>query len=327
MNTNVTRKIRIGSYAAACGLLLMHSASLLHAQTPALGESLSGEAKADYEAGRVLYTDGDFAGAALKFTQAYKKSNDARLLWNVAAARKSQRRYAEVERLLKQYLSEAKNLPKAESERAKELLQTIDAFVADVTLTVNEAGAQIWIDEVEVGTAPLSAPLRIDLGKHQLRVSKPGFEPHGEVLELTNDTTVSINLQPAVYQGRLRILSPAKAEVYVDGKRVTGGSWEGTLASGSHRVEVHSPGNAPYRVDAVVRDTETTTLQVTAQDLSGAAATPPPAETQKSSATWLWWTLGVLVVGGAAAGGYFLFKPDPAAPAPIEQGTIGTVEL
>src|SRR6185503_13375936 len=38
--------------------------------TPPLSEALTGQAQADYQAARLLYGDGDFAGASLKFKQA-----------------------------------------------------------------------------------------------------------------------------------------------------------------------------------------------------------------------------------------------------------------
>jgi hypothetical protein len=38
--------------------------------TKPLAETLTGAAKSEYEAGRLLYADGDYAGAALKFQRA-----------------------------------------------------------------------------------------------------------------------------------------------------------------------------------------------------------------------------------------------------------------
>ena len=66
-----------------------------------LGESLSGEAKTDYESAKVLYDDGDFVGAGSKFQQAYDRSKDARLLWNVAVCEKAQRHYVRVRALVR----------------------------------------------------------------------------------------------------------------------------------------------------------------------------------------------------------------------------------
>src|SRR5437016_6190653 len=63
---------------------------------PSLSETLSGDAKSAYDAAKVLFGDGDFASAALKFRSAHDLSNDPRLLWNIAACEKNLRHYAKV---------------------------------------------------------------------------------------------------------------------------------------------------------------------------------------------------------------------------------------
>ncbi|MGH7329836.1 MAG: hypothetical protein ACREJX_15930, partial [Polyangiaceae bacterium] len=49
-----------------------------------LSDTLTGDAKADYEAGKLLFSDGDYAGAEIKLQGAYDKSQEPRLLWNIA---------------------------------------------------------------------------------------------------------------------------------------------------------------------------------------------------------------------------------------------------
>src|SRR5262245_25502031 len=68
-----------------------------------LAESLPGEARANYDAGRVLFEDQDYAGALVKFERAFKHTPDPRLLWNMAACEKSLRHYARALELLERY--------------------------------------------------------------------------------------------------------------------------------------------------------------------------------------------------------------------------------
>ena len=78
-------------------LLLVSSALPLQAAAQAapkqaqipLGDALSGEAKAEYDAARILFGDDDFAGALVKFERAFEFSGDLRLLWNMAVCEKS----------------------------------------------------------------------------------------------------------------------------------------------------------------------------------------------------------------------------------------------
>src|ERR1017187_2124530 len=69
------------------------------AQTPAaranpLAQSLPADARRDYDAGKLLFEDGDYATALLKYQAAYDSTHDARLLWDLAVCDKSLRHYA-----------------------------------------------------------------------------------------------------------------------------------------------------------------------------------------------------------------------------------------
>ena len=71
-----------------------------------LSESLSGMARAEYAAARILYEDGDYQGALQKLRSAYDSSKDARLLWNMAACEKNLRHYALALGLVERYVSD-----------------------------------------------------------------------------------------------------------------------------------------------------------------------------------------------------------------------------
>src|SRR5437764_13820664 len=85
-------------------------ANVAAAQTKTLAETLTGPAKSDYETARLLFTDGDFVGAEIKFKSAYETSHDARLLWNMAACEKSQRHYARAVDLVHKYLDAGQSM-------------------------------------------------------------------------------------------------------------------------------------------------------------------------------------------------------------------------
>lgn len=329
-----SKRVSPSSLCVASGVALaVHVAALTWsdvALAAPLGETLSGTAKADYEAGRILYADGDYSGAALKWEVAYKASNDARLLWNVAAARKAERKYAEVERLVKRYLAESKELTDADRAEAQQLLGTIQSFVADLTVQVSEAGAQVSVDGVLVGQTPMKEPLRVDIGEHLIAVTKPGFERAEVRQQVTGNTTVPLRLVPEVHEGRLRIISPSDAKVTVDGKVVTSGSWEGVLPSGVHRIEVQAPGKLPYAADAQVADKQSEVLRVTLQDadpFAGGGRAPNLERESGSSSAWLWITLGVLALAGAGAGAYYYLEKKEPEPTPAREGTLDTVFL
>jgi PEGA domain len=290
-----------------------------------LSDSLTGSGKDDYETGKLLYSDGDFAGATLKFQHAYDASSDPRLLWNLAAAEKSQRHYARVESLLKQYVRlSGDRLTDTERADATALLDTLNEFIADVTIVANEPGAAVSVDGVPVGTTPLPARLRLDMGDRRIRVDKPGFKPFEVTRTLIGRGSfeVAAALTPDVHEGNLRVTAQNDGTIRVDGKIMGTGSFETTLPSGVHHVVVTAPGRHPFNSDVAVKDGQTNALRVELERVVIPFVEPPPP-----NRTWAWVSGGVLAIAGLGIGGYFLFKPSKQGPpAPVE-GTLDTVEL
>lgn len=144
---------------------------------PTLGQTLSGDAKSEYESGKVLYLDGDFGGALMKFKSAHEKSSDVRLLWNIASCEKSQRHYANVLRLMKQYLTDGDStLTPADKEEARTLIATIEPLTARLKVTVDPPGAEVYLDDVLVGSSPLDKPVTVDIGMRKVLVRKPDYK-------------------------------------------------------------------------------------------------------------------------------------------------------
>jgi hypothetical protein len=314
------------SVFASFAFALVTSAAFAQGSPGRLADTLTGDAKNEYEAAKILYADGDFAGSALKFHHAYLLSSDARLLWNEAAAEKNQRHYARVEALIREYLAKGGATTDAERADAQALIDTVRAFIADVRVTSNENGASVYIDDVQVGTTPLAAPLRVDMGLRKVRVVKPGFKEFAQSVEIVGggQSNIDAQLSAETHQGTLRVVGGAGTTIRIDGKMVGMGQWQGTLPSGLHNVEITADHKLPYRSDSLVQDGELSTVQVTLQDEPSSA----PAQVQPSrDNSWLWIAGGAVLAAGLGVGAYFALKPEnQGPPAPLE-GTIGSVQL
>lgn len=293
-----------------------------------LAESLTGVARAEYEAGRILYMDGDYQTAVVKFERAYQESKDPRLLWNMAAAEKNLRHYVRVEELVRRYIEESgAQLTETERADAQALLDTVSQFIGDVTIKVQPDGSSVAVDGAPVGTTPLPKPVRLEIGTRTVEIKKNGYVPQREALQITGGSQLlEFNLEQEVHQGTLRILADPGNVIHVDGKVVGTTEWQGTLPSGAHNVHVTADGFRPYRSDTVIQDNQTTTLRITLQEESRALGAMSP-EDSKNDYMWAWIAGGAVVVSGLAIGGYYLFRPeDSGPPAPVE-GTLGTIEL
>jgi len=302
-------------------------------ETPAvlpLSESLTGEAKEAYDAGKLLYADGDFSGARLKFERAHELSSDPRLLWNMAAAEKQQRRYDRVLSLVERYLKEGGDkLTDTDRQEAKSLIEMVRALVSEVTVTVTEPGAEVTVDGEKVGESPLAAPLVLTQGERAFRVEKPGFVTFSETKNLQGGTKVTLDvaLKQVIRQGKLRVVAGLRDSIYVDGKLVARGQWEGTLSSGTHTLTVSGKGKRTQRTDVVVEDEKTRTERVVLEVEPKAG--PPERDTSSSGGTWMFIAGGAALAVGLGVTAYLLLKPEGETRETRAAGTLppGSVSL
>ncbi len=284
-----------------------------------LSDRLQGPAKANYDAGKLLFGDGDYNGALLKFSAAYDLSKDPVLLYNMVACEKMLRHYAKAVTYIDRYLAEGGALL-TDQDRvdAKSLRDTMAAFTAPITINVTEPDAEVSIDDEVVGRSPLKAPVVVDIGERHVIVRKPGFKDFTTSLKVSVAATVEAQLVKEVHEGHLEVRAPDGAAIKIDGNAVGIGSWTGTLASGGHTLNVSAPQMRQYQTEVTLQDGQTRTVEVSLEPESKTGGLP----------WWAWVGGGVIVAAGASVGGYFLLhKSDTFAP--TTAGTIqpGTVQL
>jgi hypothetical protein len=287
-------------------------------QVPSLSETLTGTAKAEYAAAKILYEDGDYTGALTKLEAAYRMSKDPRLLWNMAAAEKNLRHYANVIKLIDRYLaSESRFITDDDRRRARELVNTVQGFVSKVTFDVKPDGANIAVDGQQLGRAPLTEPVQLDFGRRTVRVTSPGFIAHEHALDLEGgrDAHVSIRLDAEVHEGTLRVVTDPHTTIRIDGKVMGAGMWQGVLPSGSHTVQLEGANKIPESTEVVIEDGASRAVTIHLRDVE-------PTPSREIMPTWLWVTTGVAAAAAVGTGAYFIFKEDKTAPAP-EEGSWG----
>src|SRR5262245_42846286 len=196
--------------------------------TKPLADSLTGMAKAEYEAGRILYADKDYANAIVKFQRAHELSNDPRLLWNVAVCQKNLRRYSKMLATIRRYRKEAGAiLTEEEQTQATEIIKTVEAFVSALKLRSNEDGAEVLVDEEKVGVTPLNEPVFVDVGARKIRVKKPGFKDTLITREVPGGGEISLDvtLDKEIHRGRVLVITGQKDLILIDGKTVGQGRY------------------------------------------------------------------------------------------------------
>lgn len=306
-----------------CVTLLLASATPSFAQTASasasapLAESLKGEARAAYDGAKLLFEDGDAAGALAKFQRAHELSGDPRLLWNMAVCEKELRHYARAARYVASYLETGAGKLSAESRQSAEgTRDALRAFYSELSLEGVPPGSRVSVDGASVGTAPLTGPVPVDLGRRRIRVEAPGFEAFEQQLDVPGATPMSlkVTLTPAKTSGVLHVSSSGAQDVIaIDGKVVGSRDWQGSLPAGEHLVRVTARGKKAYESRIQLSVGGDRSLQVSLQDDSKVTL-------------WPWIAGGAAVLVGAGIGGYFLLKPDDAA-GEAPHGKLGTIYL
>ena len=212
----------IAGDAGADAALLLALAPEEAPQKP-LSASLTGMAKAEYEAGRVLYGDKDYAAALIKFQRAHELSSDPRLLWNVAVCQKNLRRYAAMLATLEALLEDGgAALTPQDRKDATELVKTARTFVSPLKLTVSEAGATVQVDGEEVGKTPLDRPVLLDVGSRRIRISKAGFKDVERTEQISGgaDLELRVKLERDLRRGRVVVVAGPEDLISIDGRLV-----------------------------------------------------------------------------------------------------------
>jgi hypothetical protein len=266
--------------AVAAALLLLSPGAAAQPRPPArqprsLAQSLPPDARRDYDAGKLLFEDGDYATALLKYQAAYDETHDVRLLWNVAVCQKDLRHYAKAAATLGRYLTEGGDLlSPSDRHDAQELARAIAPFTVPTTIRVSEPDAQIWVDEAPVGRSPLAGPVALDMGTRRVRVKKDGYRLFDREFPVGGSASTTIDVTLERQGGHLQLNVPADATVWLDEHEMGHGPrLELDLPVGAHAMRVVAPRMRPLQTDVVVEDGKSRAL-----DLALEAEAAPVAE-------------------------------------------------
>ena len=270
-----------------------------------------------YDDGKLLFGDGDAAGAIAKFRRAHELSKDARLLWNMAVCEKELRHYASAARLVGDYLAEAQNLSPESRSNAEQTREALRGIYSELTLQGVAPGARVTVDGASVGTTPFRGPMPIDLGRRRVRIELAGYELFERQVDVPGATpiTLQVGLVKQRSSASLSVTSTGARDVIsVDGKVVASGHWQGALPPGSHAVRVSAPGKKPYEAQLELLANGSKSLQISLED------------ERRGVPLWAWVAGGAAVAAGASIGGYFLFRSDERQ-RETPRGELGTVIL
>ncbi|MBN1605242.1 MAG: PEGA domain-containing protein [Polyangiaceae bacterium] len=275
-----------------------------------------------------LFDANDMKGALPRFQQAYELSHDRTLLVKIAACYKNLGMFTRALEAAQAYLDSATS--DSDRARAREFVEGLAELTSPLWVESNEPGARVTIDTNQVGLTPMQKPVLVDIGVQQIRVTKPGFSPGLATVRAPGfgrEVRVRVELTRERHDGTLSVVAAPGQSVWIDGKVVARGRWEGVLTAGPHAVRVTAPEMKDYEEQVTVVDGRQTDVRVRLVP----ASTAPPAAEESSGPSWLLLAgvgLGAAVLTtGAIVGGYYLFKSDGHEPEPPAAGSAGDIQV
>jgi hypothetical protein len=185
-------------------------------------DAVAAQARADYDAGRILLRDHDDAAALLRFRASYAVRRDPKVLANVALCEKNLNHPARAATLFAQVLAgDTSSFPPEQREQLQGLLSESLARTGRLRVTVAPWPAVVQIDDQAVAPSELASDLLVDAGVHHVRVWKDGYRA------VVRDVSVAVAAQAVVrvdLQPEPRA-EPPRREATVVGHRVPAWMW------------------------------------------------------------------------------------------------------
>jgi hypothetical protein len=204
------------------------------------------EAKKFFDAGLRLKKEGLYQEALAAFLEANRVSprestqnNLAltyRLLKDMASA------YESYDVLLSRYGDKMKPTLKGEAQRA---LEELGVLTGVLVVGVQEPGAKVAIDGKEIGVTPLTKPVRLNIGSHPVSITKDGFDPLTQPVDVRGHDTLALNgpLVKTVLTGHLAVdvkqTTPPDptVKIFVDTADAGAPPYQADLEPGTHTIE------------------------------------------------------------------------------------------
>ncbi|HEY3666773.1 MAG TPA: hypothetical protein VGL19_12260, partial [Polyangiaceae bacterium] len=167
------RKLRLRTLlclSLACTAL---SPALAAAAPPADDASVA-MARERFKEGVAFFDKKDFEKARLAFLQAYALKKHPAVLLNLAQSELRSGHEADAAKHFAAYLRDATDASPAETQAAQAGLSAAKVAVAEVEVSVDESGAEVYVDGTLSGMSPLPGPLYMATGTHSIEARKNG---------------------------------------------------------------------------------------------------------------------------------------------------------
>lgn len=264
---------------ATAGLAALALTLVLTTPRGARAQDARADARAHFERGVELFDEGRLVQALAEFEEAYRISPAPAVLYNVAQLHAELGQSVEAVRAFEQFLSESNDVEPELRAEVEAALRRERARIGALLVTASVAGARISVDDVEVGTAPLTGTVAVSAGEHVVTAQAEGCETVRHRFRIAGGQTYAVSLELVASGSRgssLRIASRLPGvEIRVDGASLGLTPLDSTvpLVPGPHVVEGVREGYTRFAQNVdVPAGAETTVSIVVERDPAAAAS-------------------------------------------------------
>lgn len=201
--------MHLSRYLAAICLLW---SSVVSAQA-APSETQKNEASEHFRRGVELYQEEAYRAALVEFEHAYRLSPDYRLLYNIGGAKVEVQDYLGAAQSYEAYLSEGGSSVAPERRaQVEEALASLRGRVGRIALTVNRAGAKVYLDDQEIGVTPIPQAILTNLGRHRVLARTDDGASDMRVFDVAGGQVVEVALTLQAPEARPVVASNVQPE-------------------------------------------------------------------------------------------------------------------
>ncbi|HEY0991193.1 MAG TPA: PEGA domain-containing protein [Kofleriaceae bacterium] len=152
------------------------------------------EARSHLEIGIALYDENHFRGALVEFQRAYELVRSYKILFNIAQVEMMLQDYAAALDAYTRYLEDGG--PDITPERTAQVIAELARLKDRVGFLIIQTapGAEVLVDDLPVGRAPLPSPVAVAAGRHRVTVNPPQREPITRVVDVPGRENVRVAL-------------------------------------------------------------------------------------------------------------------------------------
>jgi hypothetical protein len=182
------RRARRIAFLLAVSLAAIAAPSLLARPAFAQDDATLQMARERFQEGVKFYDAKQYDKARLAFLQAYALKKHPAVLLNLAQSELRSSHEVDAAKHFSQFLRESKEASAAEKQEAEKGLSTAKAGVYELTINVDSADADVYVDGSPEGRSPLGGAVFVKPGAHNVEARKDGKTASSSVTAIAGQT-------------------------------------------------------------------------------------------------------------------------------------------